>query len=125
MSESLDSSTPHGLFTLTLFGALSQMERELIGESTRTALAYKRQQGQPTSHPPYGFEANGSRETMVPVPDELAIVHRILQAWRHGQSYRAIAAKLAADGVPTKQGGRWHHGTVARIVQRREWYETA
>ncbi len=44
VSESLDTSTPHGRFVLTLFGGLAQMERELIGERTRSALEYKRQQ---------------------------------------------------------------------------------
>ena len=43
VGESLDTSTPHGRFVLTLFGGLAQMERELIAERTRTALAYKRQ----------------------------------------------------------------------------------
>jgi len=124
VSESLDTSTPHGRFVLTLFGGLAQMERELIGERTRSALEYKRQQGQPTSHPPYGFKSNGSRATMVPVPRELVIVRRILRAWRLGQSYRTIAGKLTADGVPTKQGGQWHHSTVAKVVARREYYET-
>ena len=124
VSESLDTSTPHGRFVLTLFGGLAQMERELIGERTRTALAYKREQGQPTSHPPYGFKSNGSRETMVPVPRELVIVRRILRAWRLGQSYRTIAGKLTADGVPTKQGGQWHHSTIGKVVARREYYET-
>ncbi len=61
---------------------------------------------------------------MVPVPRELVIVRKILRAWRLGQSYRAIAANLTAEGVPTKHGTRWYHGTVARIVQRRKWYET-
>ena len=124
VSESLDTSTPHGRFVLTLFGGLAQMERELIGERTRMAMAYKREQRQPTSHAPLGFQANGSRERMVPLPEELAIVTEILTAWRLGRSYRAIAAKLNEDGVPTKHGARWHHTTVARIVKRREWYET-
>ncbi|MCH8143718.1 MAG: recombinase family protein, partial [Gemmatimonadetes bacterium] len=124
VSESLDTSTPHGRFVLTLFGGLAQMERELIGERTRSALAFKRENGQPTSHPPLGFRANGSRETMVPVPRELVIVRRILRAWRLGQSYRTIAGKLTADGVPTKQGGHWHHSTIAKVVRRREYYET-
>jgi len=123
VSESLDTSTPHGRFVLTLFGGLAEMERELIGERTRSAMAYKRRQGQPTSHPPYGFRANGNRERMVPVPRELVIVRRILRHWRLGQSYRAIASNLTADGVPTKQGGRWHHSTVAKVVARREYYE--
>jgi len=42
VSESLDTSTAHGRFVLTLFGGLAQMERELIGDRTRAALAYKR-----------------------------------------------------------------------------------
>ena len=117
VSESLDTSTPHGRFVLTLFGGLAQMERELIGERTRSALEYKRQCKQPTSHAPLGFKANGCRERMVPVPDELKIVRQILGLWRSGLSYRAIAAKLNENGVPTKHSTRWYHGTVARIVQ--------
>jgi DNA invertase Pin-like site-specific DNA recombinase len=106
-----------------LFGGLAQMERELIGERTRSALEYKRQQRQPTSHPPLRFQANGSRESMVPVPRELVIVRRILRHWRLGQSYRAIAAHLTAEGVPTKQGGGWHHSTVVKVAARRGYYE--
>jgi hypothetical protein len=115
VSESLDTSTPHGRFVLTLLGGLAQMERELIGERTKGALAYKWERKQPTSHPPLGFRANGCRERMVPIPRELVIVRRILRHWRLGQSYRAIAANLDADGVPTKQGGRWHHSTIAKV----------
>ena len=81
VSESLDTSTPHGRFVLTLFGGLAQMERELIGERTRSAMAFKREQLQPTSHPPLGFRANGSRHRMIPVPDELKIVRRIIALW--------------------------------------------
>jgi site-specific DNA recombinase len=117
VSESLDTSTPHGRFVLTLFGGLAQMERELIGERTKGALAYKREQGQPTSHPPLGFKANGKRHSMIPVPEELETVRSILHDWRRGRSYRAIAARLNAEGVPTKQNRRWHHTTVANVVR--------
>jgi len=123
VSGSLDTSTPHGRFVLTLFGGLAQMERELIGERTRSAMAFKREQLQPTSHPPLGFRANGSRHRMIPVPEELKIVRTILDLWRRGQSYRSIAQQLDAGGVPTKQGGRWRHTTVSRVVQRRDFYK--
>ncbi len=71
VSESLDTSTPHGRFVLTLFGGLAQMERELIGERTRSAMAHLRANGLATSHAPLGFRRNGSRHRMVPVPAEL------------------------------------------------------
>jgi DNA invertase Pin-like site-specific DNA recombinase len=125
VSESLDTSTPHGRFVLTLFGGLAQMERELIGERTRGALAYKREQGQPTSHPPLGFRPNGKRHRMIPVPDELETVRLILDDWRRGRSYRVIAERLNVHGVPTKQNRRWYASTVWNVVRRRNWYREA
>ncbi len=110
------TSAPYGRFVLTLFGGLAQMECEMIGERTRSALAYKRENGQPASHPPLGFRVNGNRRRMVPIPAELEIVQWILDRWRSGLSYRAIATKLNEDGAPTKHGTRWYHGTVAQIV---------
>ena len=122
VSESLDTSTPHGRFVLTLFGGLAQMERELIAERTRGALAWKRENGLPTSHPPLGFYTNGKRNRMIPVAAELGVVARILDLWRRGQSMHAIAAQLNNEAVPSKQGARWHHTTIGKVVHRREWY---
>lgn len=122
VSESLDTSTPHGRFVLTLFGGLAQMERELIAERTRGALAWKRENGQPTSHPPLGFRPNGRRGHMLPVPEEVAIVRRILDQADGGATFTAIAAALNAEGAPTKHGAHWHHSTVGKVVRRRDWY---
>ncbi len=122
VSESIDTGTPHGRFLLTILGGLGQMERELIGERTKGALAFKRERFEPTSHAPLGFESNGSRERMIPVPQELNTVRDILDLWRRGQSYCAIARQLDSKGVPTKRGGRWASETVRKVVQRRDWY---
>jgi DNA invertase Pin-like site-specific DNA recombinase len=108
MSESLDTSTPHGRFVLTLFGGLAQMERGLIAERTRGALAWKRENGLPTSDPPLGFQPNGKRHHMIPVPEELAIVRRILDLPRAGKS---------------RHGARLYQTTVGKVVRRREWYQ--
>ena len=59
---------------------------------------------------------------MEPVPEELAIVRRILEAWRAGGSYLRIAARLSTEGIPTRRGGRWYAATVRNIVGRRDWY---
>lgn len=125
VSESLDSSTPHGRFVLTLFGGLAELERGQIADRTRNALAYKRQMKQPTSHAPLGFESNGRKQRMVAVPEELAVVRRILESWRRGGSFGRIATEMNAEAVPTKRGARWYASTVRGIVLRREWYAEA
>jgi len=122
VSESLDTSTPHGRFVLTLLGGLAQMERELIAERTRAALAWKRSNGLPTSHAPLGFRSVGKRAQMEPVIEELDIVRRILALREAGRSYRGIATALNTEGVWTKRRTLWHHSTVAKIVTARDRY---
>jgi hypothetical protein len=119
VSESLDTATPHGRFVLTLFGGLAQMEREVIAERTRGALAWKRENGLPTSHPPLGFKSIGRRERLQPVSEELEVVSEILGLWRAGWGFRAIARALNASGTPTKRRRRWYHSTVAKVVAGR------
>ncbi len=121
--ESLDTSSPHGRFVVTLFGGLAQMERELIADRTRGALAWKRENGMPTSHPPLGFRPVGKHARMEPVPEELNVVRHIFGLRRAGLSYRSIAATLNAEAVPTKRGARWHHTTVVRVVAARARYQ--
>jgi len=64
----------------------------------------------------FGFEPNQEGE-MTPIPEELAIVERILDELLAGQSYCAIARRLAADGIATATGGNWHQRTIAQIAQ--------
>src|SRR2546425_920867 len=120
---SLDPSSPAGRFVLTLLGALAEMERGLISERTRGALAWKRDQGLPTSHAPLGFRSRGKRQRMEPVPAELETVRRILTLSREDESYHTIADRLNIAGVRTKRGGRWWYpSTVRNIVRQRERY---
>jgi DNA invertase Pin-like site-specific DNA recombinase len=103
VNESLDTSTPHGRFVLTLFGGLAQMERELIGERTRGALAFKREQRHPTSHPPLGFRTNGKRHRMVPVPEELRVVRCILERPATAVSVRTIRGTGRCGVAPSRR----------------------
>ncbi len=122
VSESLDTSTPHGRFVLTLFGGLAQMERELIADRTRGALAWKREHGLPTSHAPLGFRSRGKRQRMEPVPAELETVRRILALWQEGENYHTIAGRLNLAGVRTKRGRAWHPSTVRNVVRQQARY---
>jgi site-specific DNA recombinase len=114
VAESLDTGSAAGRLVINVMMAVSQWEREAIGERTSTALQFKKANRQVYSHTPYGFERQG--DALVPLPAEQAIVSRIRQMHAAGSSLRKIAAALNAGAVPTKQGRQWAAQTVKDVL---------
>lgn len=99
----LDTTTPAGEMVANVILSTAQYERRLIGQRTRDALAAKRAQGVRLGRP----------QTL---PDD--VVRRVIDARSKGASFRAIAADLVADGVPTARGGaRWHASAVRAVCE--------
>jgi DNA invertase Pin-like site-specific DNA recombinase len=99
-----DLSAPMGKFTAHIIAAVAQLEREMIGERTKAALAERRRQGLPVGAP----VSQAMRD-----PKTLALVKE-LRAQR--MSLRAIAAELSRRGVPAPAGGSWNHESVRKAV---------
>jgi DNA invertase Pin-like site-specific DNA recombinase len=99
----VDTTTPTGEAMANVSATFAQLERRMIGQRTREALAVKRAQG-----------VRLGRPSSLP-RDVLA---RIVADRELGRSYRAIADALNAEGVPTAQGGaRWYPATVRKVEQ--------
>lgn len=120
LTEQIDTDTAMGKFFLTVMGALAQMERELISERTREALAFKKQRGDRLGTTPLGYRTLPDG-TLEPIPEELAIVARIKKLRRRRKSYSAIARIFNQEHIPTKRGGRWDHSTVSYIDRNRRY----
>ena len=98
----IDTSTPAGEATASMMAVFSQLERRLISQRTREALAVKKAQGVRLGRPSA-------------LPRE--VVARIVAAKAGGASLRTIAAELTTDVVPTAQGGaKWHASTVKAVL---------
>jgi DNA invertase Pin-like site-specific DNA recombinase len=96
----VDTTTPAGEAMANVMATFAQLERRLIGDRTKSALAAKRAQGVTLGRP----------RTM---PE--AVVERILAEHRAGAGWSAIARGLNADGVATAHGGaQWHPATVRK-----------
>lgn len=122
VAESLDTGSAAGRLVLNIMTAVSQWEREAIGERTATALQFKKERRKVYSPTPYGFERQG--ETLVPLETEQAVIARIRSLQAAGCSLRKIAAALNADGIPTKQGRQWAAQTVSDVL-RNSLHESA
>ena len=98
----IDTSSAAGRFTTQIMGGVAELERALISDRTKAALAVKRAQGVRLGRPSA-------------LPSE--VVERILDARDCGASLRSIATDLTADAVPTSQGGaKWHASTVRAVL---------
>ena len=56
VAESLDTRSASGRLVITIMGAVSQWEREAIGERPRDALQHKWRNGERVSNTRYGFK---------------------------------------------------------------------
>ena len=97
-----DLTTPAGRMVLTVLAGAAELERGLISERTRAAMAEAKRRG-----------VHCGRARVM--PDEIRA--RILEAHAAGQSLNAIARSLNTDEIPTAHGGaKWHPATVRRVV---------
>lgn len=119
LTEQIDGTSASGRLMLHLMTVLSQFERELIGERTKTAMAHLRGQNRRISgRVPYGFALSGDGETLTPVPAEQAAIAEMQGLRAQGRSLRAIVAHLESRGMQPKNGRNWTPATVAGILRR-------
>jgi DNA invertase Pin-like site-specific DNA recombinase len=100
----VDTSTPTGEAMASMVATFAQLERRLISQRTKEAMAVKKAAG-----------ARFGRPATVPQK----VVRRIQRQRARGDTLRAIADSLNADKVPTAQGGaQWYAATVRGILNR-------
>jgi len=121
ITERVDTSTAQGKFFLTIIGAMSQMERDLISERTSEALRYKISRGENVGAPPLGFLAEDKK--LYRVDGEFEVVEHIKRLKRKKLSLRQIANRLNEQEIPTKRGGSWYAGTVRYILRNSRYRE--
>jgi len=115
---SIDTRSAMGRFFLTVMAAVAEMERNLIRERTKEALAYKKQKKERTGTLPYGYRTGLNGKTLEIDPPEQRTIDYILRLRdEEGFSNSGIAKRLNAEGVPSR-GKRWHTTTITRLFRR-------
>jgi DNA invertase Pin-like site-specific DNA recombinase len=114
VGEQLDTASAAGRLVVNILGAVSQWEREAIGERTAAALSHKKSKGEYCGGKvPFGFRVEDGM--LVKDEQQAAAAVRIRQLHASGVSLRKIADALTTEGYP-HPCGRWNHSTVARCI---------
>ena len=99
-------------------GAVSQWEREAIGERTRDALRHKRSNGERVGNIEFGCRLCPDERHLEPDPAEQAALAEIGNLRRQGHTLRGIAVTLNSRGHRTRRGTDWRLESVARVVKQ-------
>lgn len=117
VAESLDTGTAAGRLVLNIMASVSQWEREAISERTRSAMKYKRANGERVGAIPYGHQLAADGKHLEANEAERAVVAHISELRAEGFTLREIAAELNRQGFTTRSGSAWRHEYIAAILR--------
>jgi DNA invertase Pin-like site-specific DNA recombinase len=103
LDQKIDTTTAMGWYMASQMALSAELERRLISERTRDALAVAKANGVALGKPS-------------PIPADLQ--KRIIRlSKKHSAS--AIARRLTSEGIPTPQGkATWHHSVIVDLLKR-------
>jgi site-specific DNA recombinase len=116
VAESLDTGSAAGRLVINIMTAVSQWEREAIGERTRDAMQHKKSTGRCVGNIAYGYRLGADGEHVEPEPREQAALAQILTLRSQGRSLRQIAHALNRQALRTRRGVGWRHDHVLRVI---------
>ena len=134
VSEHLDTGSAAGRLVVTVLAALSEMEREQVGERTRLALDAIAREGRGRSRfTPFGWRTScggtenkaGDRAQLVADAGEQAALRRLVALRRKGLGARRISSALNRQGANPRSGRAWTPTSVAAILRRLNRWEEA
>src|SRR5580692_9692615 len=100
VAESLDTGSAAGRLVINIMTAVSQWEREAIGECTRDAMQHKRARGRCVGNVAYGYRMSAEGEHVEAEPGEQAAPAQIRSLRQQGRLL-AIAAALNGQALRT------------------------
>jgi len=118
--EQFDTSTAQGVFVLQMLGAVSELERSMIGERVQSGRVENASQGGYNgARCPLGYEY--SNEAFTIVSEHAQTVRSIFAMFLAGKSLNAIAKALNESGARTAAGGKWYPATVGYILRNGQY----
>jgi site-specific DNA recombinase len=118
VAESLDTGSAAGRLVLNIMTAVSQWEREAIGERTRDAMSHKRSNGERVGNVAFGYRLANDGKHLEPDPGEQQALAEIRRLRSDGVPLRGIAVTLNHRAYRTRRGTAWRLESVARALKQ-------
>jgi len=117
--ENIDTSSPTGKFVLTIFAALTQLERDTIVERMQQGRKYriKNVDGECGGDVPFGFKREYKK--VVINHEQAETIRYIYKLYFVDKlSIKKITDKLNDEKIQSAKGGKWHVGAIHKILNK-------
>lgn len=123
IGESLDLTTPNGVFVANVLQSFAQLEAAVISSRTREAVAYMAREGRHRGGlPAFGWTAGphpGQRGyRLVLHPERSVVLRAIIGRVLAGESTWNIVDDLNRRGVESPEGKGWAPDTLRKLLRR-------
>lgn len=118
--DGIDTSNQMGKIMLQFMSIVSEMERDIIIETTRAGADYRASIGKMYGCPPtYGYDRIGSGKNSYIVINEIEakVVKHIFKMYLNGHGYKAIVNDLNESGIRTKKDNLFAISTIRAILE--------
>jgi len=116
--QAVDTSTAMGRFFLTIMAGVAEMERNLIRERTKAAMAHMKTHKQRVGAIPYGYTLGPDDKTLLPHPEEQVVVRLARQHHARGMSLRKISRALTENDMHSRTGKPFAASQIKRMLLR-------
>lgn len=117
VGEKLDTSTPHGKFALTLMGSVACLEREVLVERVKGAMAHLKEQGKRCGGRAVSYGKSVKPDgTLVPNAYEMRVIRKARRLRAQGLSYNKVACALEAQGHLARNGKRFYAQQIKNMA---------
>ena len=100
-----------------MFQVFGEIERQMIKDRTRAALAVKKSRGERVGNIPYGYRVAGDKIHLERDVDEQAVIATIRTLRSQRMTLCGIVARLNRDHIPNRKGKPWQYRSVWNIIR--------
>ncbi len=121
--ESIDTSSPTGVFVLTIFAALAQLERDTIVNRMAGGKEQRiKKDGECGGSLPYGYiRINNKVSIHKEQCNQVNNIYKLFYVDK--MSMGKISRYLNNAGIPTSNGKLWGHQTIGNVIKNKVIYE--
>lgn len=98
LNPDIDYSTPVGSLVFTMLSAVAKMERENISTSVKNNLQRLSKDNKLRSCPPFGYKFVAKDKNFEPVPEQQAVIKKIIELFIKDPCITRVVNKLNEDG---------------------------